>query len=157
MWHLRGGGRRVGRLSSKLRISAAIALASSILFGSPFAAAASDPLTGILSAPGGSGLGLATRMESSPYREGGTRNDLVPLYLYEGEYAYLHAYRAGLKLYNEDGNRFNVFLAHRFEGFPYDKTPSSLAGMAERGPGADFGMSYQRNSPWGCRLRRIFS
>lgn len=155
MWQ-RGYGRGGRRLSSKLRIPAAIALASFILCGSQLTAAASDPLTGILSAPGGAGLGLATRMESSPYRDGGTRNDLVPLYLYEGEYAYLHAYRAGLKLYNEGGNRFNVFLAHRFEGFPYDRTPSSLAGMAERGPGADFGMSYQHNSPWGAVYGEYF-
>ena len=150
MQHLRGAGRRGRRLSCKLRISAAIALASFISFGSPFAAATSDPLTGILSVPGGAGLGFATRMERSPYRDGGTRNDLVPLYLYEGKYAYLHAYRVGLKLYDRDDSRFDVFLAHRFEGFPYDRIPSSLLGMTERGPGVDFGVSYQRSGPWGA-------
>ncbi len=150
MWHLRETGGRSGRLSSKLMISAAITIASFISFGSQFAAATSDPLTGILSVPGGAGLGLATRMERSPYRDGGTRNDLVPLYLYEGKYIYLHAYRVGLKLYESDDNRFDVFLAHRFEGFPYDSIPSSLIGMAERGPGVDFGVSYQRSGPWGA-------
>jgi len=44
MWQ-RGSGWGGRRLSSKLRISAAIALASFILFGSQLAAAASDPLT----------------------------------------------------------------------------------------------------------------
>ena len=69
-------------------------------FGSQLAIATSDPLTSIIATPGGAGIGFATRMENSPYRGGGTRNDLVPVYLYEGSYAYLHAYRAGLKLYD---------------------------------------------------------
>ena len=150
MWHLRGAGRRGRRFSSTLRISAAIAVASFISFGSRFASATSDPLTGILSVPGGAGLGVATRMERSPYRDGGTRNDLVPLYLYEGKYVYLHAYRFGLKLRDIDNSRFDVFLSHRFEGFPYDRTPSSLVGMVERGPGVDFGASYQHSGPWGA-------
>lgn len=135
--------------SPKLRIVSITFLAVFIVFDSQFAAANSDPLTGIISAPGGAGLGVATRMEHSLYRSAGTRKDLLPLYLYEGQYAYLHAYRGGLKLYNENGNRFDVFLAHRFEGFPYDRIPSSLVGMAEREPGVDFGMSYQRSGFWG--------
>ena len=150
MWHLRGAERRGRRFSGKLRISAAIALASFISFGSQFAAATSDPLTGILSVPGGAGLGFTTRMERSPYRDGGTRNDFVPLYLYEDKHVYLHAYRLGLKLYDRDDSRFDLFLAHRFEGFPYDRIPSSLLGMTERNPGVDFGVSYQRSGPWGA-------
>ena len=133
-----------------LRIPATIALVSFISFGSQLAVATSDPLTTILSVPGGAGLGFAARMEDSPYRNGGTRHDLLPLYLYEGEHIYLHAYRVGLKVYDGDDKRFDLFFAHRFEGFPYDRTPSSLAGMTERGPGVDFGMSYQHGSPWGA-------
>lgn len=44
-----------------------------------------EPLTDILSAPGSAGLGLVTRIERSPYKDAGTRYDLMPLYLYEGE------------------------------------------------------------------------
>jgi outer membrane protein len=142
--------RRSGRCGSALRVAAALALASCISFASQFAAATSDPLTGILTVPGGAGLGFATRMERSPYRDGGTRNDLVPLYLYEGKHVYLHAYRFGLKLYDKEESRFDVFLAHRFEDFPYDRVPASLAGMAERGPGIDFGASYEKRGPWGA-------
>ncbi len=147
MWHFLYAWRQ---FSGKPRIAAAIALASCISLSSQFAAATSDPLAGILSVPGGAGLGFATRMENSPYRGGGTRNDLLPLYLYEGKYVYLHAYRVGLKLSDVDDNRFDVFLAHRFEGFPYDKTPPSLIGMTGRAPGADFGVSYQRSGSWGA-------
>lgn len=114
------------------------------------AGANSDPLVGVLAAEGGAGLGVAIRMERSPYRDGGTRNDLVPLYLYDGKFVYLHAYRVGLKLDRQPDRRFDVFLSHRFEGYPYDRIPSSLAGMADRGPGVDFGASYQRNGPWGA-------
>jgi outer membrane protein len=146
IWNVLRDKRRIGWL----RISAAIVLASLISFGSQLAAAMSDPLTNILSVPGGAGLGFATRMENSPYRYGGTRNDLIPLYLYEGKYVYLHAYRVGLKLYDMDDSRFDVFLAHRFEGFPYDRTPSSLVGMTVRAPGVDFGVSYQRSGSWGA-------
>ncbi len=110
----------------------------------------SDPLIGVLSEEGGAGLGVATRMERSPYRDGGVRHDLVPLYLYDGKYVYLHAFRVGLKLDRGQDHRFDVFLSHRFEGFPYDRIPAGLAGMAERGPGVDLGASYQRSGPWGA-------
>jgi outer membrane protein len=133
-----------------IKLSSSIALALFSCFSCQLAAATSDPLTSIIDTPGGAGMGIATRMESSPYRGGGTRNDFVPVYLYEGKYAYLHGYRAGLKLYDEKDSRFDVFFSHRFEGFPYDKIPPSIAGMAERSPGADFGVSFQRNGAWGA-------
>jgi len=132
-----------------IRLSSCVVLASFLCLSSQFAAATSDPLTSIIDTPGGAGMGFATRMESSPYRGGGVRHDLVPVYLYEGKHIYLHGYRAGLKLYDEQDSRFDVFLSHRFEGFPYDKMPASIAGMAERNPGADFGVSFQRNGAWG--------
>ncbi len=118
------------------------------LVASP-AKAQSDPLIGVLSATGDAGLGVGSRIEQSMYRDGRTRFDLVPLYMYEGKFVYLHAYRAGLKLDQKPDRRFDVFISHRFEGFPYDRIPASLAGMAERAPGLDAGMSYQRNGTWG--------
>lgn len=86
-------------------------------------------------ATGGAGLGLALRAENSPYRGGGTRNDLVPIYVYEGKRFFLEAYRAGLKLNETPESRLDVFVGYRFEGYPYDRIPASLAGMANRGPG----------------------
>ena len=119
------------------------------------ASANSDPLVGVVSEPGGAGLGAALRMERSPYRGAGTRNDLVPLYLYEGKFVYLHAYRIGLKLDRSAKHRFDVFLSHRFEGFPYDRIPASLAGMAERQPGLDVGASYEYRSEWGAAYAEL--
>ena len=114
------------------------------------ARATSDPLIDLIAAPGGAGLGAAARIEASPYRGGGTRTDLVPLYMYEGKHLYLHAYRFGLKLLDTPRQRVDVFLAHRFEGFPYNGVPASLAGMTARQPEMDFGLGYERRGSWGA-------
>lgn len=83
------------------------------------------------------------------YQGAGTRNDFVPLYLYEDEHVYLHGYRAGVKLLNSGNNRVDMYFSHRFEGIPYDTIPPSLAGMAERAPGMDIGISAEHSAPWG--------
>ncbi|MCX7173356.1 MAG: MipA/OmpV family protein [Proteobacteria bacterium] len=100
-----------------------------------------DPLRGLLVEPGSAGLGVVMRSSQSPYIGAGQRNDLVPLYLYEGERIFLHASRGGLKLMNDGNTRMEVFLDYRFEGFPYDRIPPSLAGMQARGPTADLGIA----------------
>ena len=83
------------------------------------------------------------------------RNDFVPIYVYEGERVFLEAYRIGLKLNEAPGSRLDVFLGYRFEGFPYDRIPASLAGMANRGPGVDLGLSYQHRRPWGTLFGEV--
>jgi outer membrane protein len=90
------------------------------------------------------------RLERSLYRDAGVRNDLLPLYMYDGKHVYLHAYRFGWKLDASEKHRFDLFLAHRFEGFPYDQRPASLAGMADRESGLDAGMSYELRGNWGA-------
>jgi outer membrane protein len=91
---------------------------------------------------------VVSRIERSPYRGAGQRHDFVPLYLYEGSHLYLHSYRLGVKL-AADAWRFDAFLKHRFEGYPTDDLPASLAGMEKRGPGIDAGVSVQRHFGWG--------
>jgi outer membrane protein len=115
----------------------------------------SDPITGLVAEHGGAGFGAAARIERSPYRGAGTRYDLVPLYLYEGKHLYLHAYRMGVHLDASPKHRFDVFLAHRFEGFPYDRIPPTLAGMAERDPGLDVGVSYEYRGAWGAAYAEL--
>src|SRR6185295_2996143 len=132
------------------RRATAVAFFAACIFPWTAASANSDPLVGVVSEPGGAGVGAAWRMERSPYRGAGTRYDFVPIYVYEGQHAYLHAYRIGLKLERSGKHRFDVFLSHRFEGFPYDRIPASIAGMAERQPGADIGASYEYRSDWGA-------
>ena len=128
-------------------------LAASTTLCAPAAADGLEPLTNILNTPGSAGLGLALRASTSPYLGGGTRYDLVPLYLYEGERLFLHANRAGVKLFNDGdrdaGQRFDLFVEQRFEGFPAENLPPSLAGMASRNSGIDLGLAYRLRQSWG--------
>ena len=113
------------------------------------AQAFSDPFEQALDKSGGVGLGIATRVEQSPYRGVGARFDVLPLYLYESDSVYLHAYRFGLKHSPTLGSRAELFLAHRFEGFPFDRIPVPLSGMASREPGFDVGAGFQQSFEWG--------
>lgn len=119
------------------------------------ALANSDPLSGLIAEGGGAGLGAAVRVERSPYVGAGRRNDLLPLYLYEGKHFYLHASRIGLHLDAGPRHRFDAFLAQRFEGFPSDRVPASLAGMAERQTGFDVGASYEYRGAWGAAYAEV--
>ncbi|MEI7969015.1 MAG: MipA/OmpV family protein [Betaproteobacteria bacterium] len=102
-----------------------------------------DPVLGTLVTPEHAGLGAVVRMERSPYRDVGSRYDVMPLYLYESEHVYMHAYRAGLKLPPLGDLRADLFVAARLEGFPVDRIPASLQGMDPREPGADLGLGLQ--------------
>lgn len=97
---------------------------------------------------GGAAVGFTWRHERSSYRgaEGGLDN--LPLYLYEGERAYLHGTRAGLK-WQSDAWRFDAFLRYRLEGFTGDRRPSSTTGLEAREPGIDAGLSVRRKMSWG--------
>ncbi len=151
-----------GRAVNHYRFSRMIAFAGAFLAYTGISggsASAATPVVGAVDAPvlaaavpneiGGAGLGAAMRFENSPYRGGGTRNDFVPLYVYEGKRVFLEAYRFGLKLDETLESRFDMFLGYRFEGFPYDRIPASLSGMANRGTGVDLGLHYQYSKPWG--------
>lgn len=108
-----------------------------------------EPLTDILPATGAAGLGVVTRIERSPYKDAGTRYDLLPLYLYEGERLFLHANRGGVKLLNGDERRLDLFVEQRLEGFPTERLPASLAGMSARDSAIDLGLAYRWRQPWG--------
>lgn len=108
-----------------------------------------DPLIEMLAAPGSAGLGVVFRSERSPYEEGGTRNDLVPVYLYEGKRVFLRASRAGVKLLDDRSHGLDAILDYRFEGFPYDRKPQSLAGMETREPTLDVGLAYRYRTAFG--------
>ncbi len=104
----------------------------------------------LLTEPGSAGLGAVVGFSASPYREGGTRHDILPLYLFEGERIFLDGNRAGVKLLKDGDQRLDLFAAQRLEGFPTDNLPASLAGMAARGTGVDLGLSWRTRQPWGA-------
>ncbi len=115
-----------------------------------------DPLPGLITEPGSAGLGAVTRSSQSPYIGAGKRNDLVPLYIYEDKRIFLHSTRGGVKLMQEGNTKVDLFLEYRFEGFPYDRVPASLAGMSPREPSTDLGVSARYRSPWGVFGMALF-
>ena len=113
------------------------------------AGAAAEPLFDLLAIPASAGLGAVARSERSPYKGAGVSEDLLPLYLYEGSHIYLHDTRLGYKLAISPRHDFDVFVEQRLEGFPYDRTPASLAGMRPRRATTDLGLGYRYRSDWG--------
>ena len=139
---------------SRFTTAAAVLVALGATLASTCALAASDDdsslaVATVAEGAGGAGLGVATRFERSPYRGGGTRNDLVPIYVYEGKHVFLESYRLGVKLNETPATRLDILFAYRFEGYPYDRIPSSLGGMVTRNTGADIGLAYRYKQPWG--------
>jgi MipA family protein len=123
-----------------------LALALALACGA--ASGRSDPYAG-LAPPEGVGVGIMPRVERSPYRDAGTRFDLQPLYLYEGEQFYIRSQSIGLKFGGPGTGRSEVFLRHRFESHPSDDIPASLAGMSRREQGIDGGIATQVEGAWG--------
>ncbi len=104
------------------------------------AQAQTEPLFEAIDLSGRAGLGFAIESTTSPYEGVDQVNDMLPLYMYEGDVFYIHSYRAGFKLPSKSKLKFDLFVRARFEGFPYDETPPSLAGMEQRNPGLDGGI-----------------
>src|SRR2546426_351133 len=123
--------------------------------GPPAASANSDWLSDI-AAPDSAAIGAARRFEQSPYRGAGTPQDFLPLYLYEGSRFYMHSYAVGAKFGDlRAGPRFDLFLRYRFEGYPHDRVPESLAGMQPRESGIDAGFSAQAGGGWGIAYAEL--
>ncbi len=114
------------------------------LFPGTAAAAPPDPLIGLVASEGRAIVGLLVRSEQSPYRGADARVDLMPLYLFESDHAYIYSYRAGLKFAVLDDCYVDLFLSQRFEGTPAQSVPTSLAGMAIREQGVDAGMALRQ-------------
>ncbi len=59
-------------------------------------------------------LGGGIRMNTSPYVMQPRQTDLVPLYLYEGEFLYAHGTKFGLHLFRDDRFTFDVGARYQF-------------------------------------------
>lgn len=138
-----------------------VVLASMVLvalMGMAGPARAQDALMGtVLEEPGSAGLGFVIRAESSPYRDGGTREDFLPLYMYEGERFFLRTNEAGVRVWRDDTMGVEAFVERRLEGFPEDEQPLSLEGMEVRNTGVDLGARFyhqQGASRWDLSVRQ---
>src|SRR3954468_19998562 len=99
-------GRRIYQALGLVVGLVVVVCAPSVVFAS------SDPLIDALPV-GGAGVGFLWRYERSLYKGAPSNLDNLPLYLYEGERAYLHGTRLGLKFASDDW-RFDAFLNYRF-------------------------------------------
>ena len=113
-----------------------------------------------ITSPDSAGAGVAMRLSASPYLGGKARFDLMPLYSYDGERLFLQANRAGLKLLDQKdtqgGQRLDVFVEQRLEGFATAKLPTALQGMAARDVSSDIGASYRLQQSWGTLRAELF-
>ena len=127
----------------------ALLITGFLLLSPAHASGINEPPTDVLLTPGSVGLGVITQIEASPYKSAGARFDLQPLYLYEGERAFLRSGRAGLKLLDTPEHRLDLFVDKRLEGFQANKIPASVSGMAMRSSSTDVGLAYSYRQSWG--------
>lgn len=133
--------RRIAGLSSRVFLILAAAVFRP-------AAANSDFLADLVR-DDSAGLGAELRIEQSLYRGDGIRYDVLPVYLYESKYFYLHSNRLGLKVDLDGRQRVDVFVSRRLESSPVSSVPESLAGMTTRTTESEAGLSYERRFDWG--------
>lgn len=107
-------------------------------------------------APGTVGLGAALRRGTSPYigvnnissQRTGNKADLLPLYLYEGKWLYVHGTSVGTHLVNNDWLEVDLLAKYRFNRLEPD-TNGYFDGMKERRQTVDAGVSVTLKSDWG--------
>jgi len=128
---------------------ATLAIVLLSFLAAPQARAQIRPLFETLDLSGKAGLGLAARTSTSPYAGADRVLDSVPLYVFEGDRFYIHSSRAGIKFPTSRYAHAEAFISSRFEGFPYEDIPASLAGMEQRNPGLDGGIAYRYDGPLG--------
>lgn len=94
-------------------------------------------------------LGGAIRMNSRLYREEEGENDLVPLYLYEGDYLFAHGTKFGLHLFRNDHAGINLGARYQFMKLEPDPENEFLDGIAERKQTWEAGIEGAVQGDWG--------
>lgn len=106
--------------------------------------------------PGSAGLGFAPRFGQSPYEGldniGSTYNeykyDLVPLYLYEGDYLFAHGTEWGVHLFRPEHFKLDLIARYRFDRLQVDSS-AFFDGMEDRYQSVDGGVSASILGDWG--------
>lgn len=105
------------------------------------------------------GLGAAIRGGTSPYtgvnniasQGAGNKVDLLPLYLYEGEWLFAHGTSAGIHAFDNDWLKVDVLAKYRFNRLESDAN-DYFEGLRDRNQTVDAGVSFTLNGDWGhCR------
>jgi len=106
--------------------------------------------------PGTAGLGFGLRYGQSPYKgvdgvssiKNDNQYDLVPLYLYEGKYLFMHGTSAGVHVYRDDVFNVDLLARYRFDRLEADAS-DFLEGMEDRDQTVDGGLRFGLRGDWG--------
>jgi len=105
---------------------------------------------------GSVGIGYAARFGQSPYvgvDDIGSvysdyRYDLVPLYLYEGDYFFAHGTEAGIHLFKPQPFNLDLIVSYRFDRLQPEAS-DFLTGLEERQQSMDVGIDTSLAGNWG--------
>lgn len=95
------------------------------------------------------GLGGGIRLNTSPYVGQADVDDLVPLYLYEGEYLFAHGTKFGVHAWRDE--HFSLDLGARYQFLKLDPDPDDpiLDGVLERKQTVEAGIEGAVKGVWG--------
>lgn len=105
---------------------------------------------------GSVGIGYAARYGQSPYKgldDVGSvyseyNYDLVPLYLYEGDYLFSHGTEAGIHLFKPRAFNLDLVARYRFDRLQADAS-EFFEGMSDRKQTVDTGLALSLSGGWG--------
>ena len=102
--------------------------------------------------PGTTALGGGLRLGQSPYfasdNEDERQLDLIPLYLYEGKYLFVHGTSGGVHILRNHAFEFNLYTRYRFLRLDSD-FHTFYEGLEEREQSLDAGIELGLKQPWG--------
>ena len=106
--------------------------------------------------PGSVGIGYAARFGQSPYVDvenvGSTYSeynyDLVPLYLYEGDYLFAHGTEWGVHVFQPENFQLDVVARYRFDRLQVEAS-DFFEGMEDRKQTVDIGAAMTLQGGWG--------
>ncbi|MEA9390247.1 MipA/OmpV family protein [Acerihabitans sp. TG2] len=95
-------------------------------------------------------LGAAVGIKTSPYKGANTKASPLPFINYDSQYFFIHGLGAGIHLYKDDHNEFNVIGEYSPMGFKSgDTDDSQLKKLNKRKSTIMAGMSYIHRDIWG--------
>jgi outer membrane protein len=101
---------------------------------------------------GTAALGAGARMERSLYFENQNddlrTSDMIPLFMYEGKYLFVHGPAGGVHFFKNDAFEFNLYAQYRFQKLDPDRN-EYYEGLTDRDQTVDAGIQILSRQNWG--------
>ena len=101
---------------------------------------------------GTAALGTGMRTEQSLYFENQNddlrTNDMIPLFMYEGKYLFVHGPAGGVHFFKNDAFEFNFYTEYRFQKLDPDRN-EYYEGLTDRDQTVDAGLQIVTRRNWG--------